>query len=360
MSRIDVGGGAGGRTASGGRQTSERATGRPGATPGTCVVTFGSEGSDERSRHVRAACGKRDRGSDCPVRVSFHGASWDMEEGDSVPPRHGTTRRRILVIACRSGCVSLSYDEGGRRSGPVTGAGKVGLRERAEVRAGDVAVVPSGIDFAVAPDDGTQFACVEIDPTAMCPCRHSGRGQTCASTCLAPALARFERGKERPVVIRQLFDDDLRVLIKRIAFEQSGEAPRHPRTLAGMVGDLLSRIDGALAPAPEGSLCLARVLDYVDREYATASLRGAADELFCHPNSVSNLVKRELGMTFGELVTSVRLDRAARLLETDDLTVQCVAGACGYHNLTHFYEVFRARYNMSPGEYRDAYGRRAG
>jgi AraC-like DNA-binding protein len=59
-----------------------------------------------------------------------------------------------------------------------------------------------------------------------------------------------------------------------------------------------------------------------------------------------------MGVTFKELVQRKRLQVAARLLEQTGLSVSDVIVAVGYDNTSYFYRIFRARYGVSPKEYR--------
>jgi transcriptional regulator GlxA family with amidase domain len=55
-------------------------------------------------------------------------------------------------------------------------------------------------------------------------------------------------------------------------------------------------------------------------------------------------------MTF---VNSVRLERAAQMLETSGLPIKGVAGNVGYASRSHFSRAFRERYGMDPSSYRE-------
>ena len=61
------------------------------------------------------------------------------------------------------------------------------------------------------------------------------------------------------------------------------------------------------------------------------------------------------GMTPGELIKSIRLQQAAHLLNTSDLTVSEIFYKTGFNNQSHFYREFKNYYNHSPSEYRAQY-----
>lgn len=76
----------------------------------------------------------------------------------------------------------------------------------------------------------------------------------------------------------------------------------------------------------------------------------------CHRSQahVSRSCKRYLGKTASELVNAVRLDYAARRLRlTEDGVLQIILDS-GVVNPSHFYKLFRARFGLTPRQYRSA------
>lgn len=72
------------------------------------------------------------------------------------------------------------------------------------------------------------------------------------------------------------------------------------------------------------------------------------------PAHVNRVLRRCLGRTATDLVTELRLDRAAAELRLSDQPVADIAGLVGLANLSHFYERFRARFGVTPARYRQA------
>lgn len=60
----------------------------------------------------------------------------------------------------------------------------------------------------------------------------------------------------------------------------------------------------------------------------------------------------QLGITPLELVTTLRMERAARLLRRDGLSAASVAEQCGYASQAAFGRVFAQHFGMGPGAYR--------
>lgn len=59
------------------------------------------------------------------------------------------------------------------------------------------------------------------------------------------------------------------------------------------------------------------------------------------------------GMTPGELIKSIRLQRIAYLLETSSLTVSEIFYQSGFNNQSHFFREFKKQFGYSPNEYRE-------
>lgn len=84
----------------------------------------------------------------------------------------------------------------------------------------------------------------------------------------------------------------------------------------------------------------------VDRNYIAKALR-------LHPAHVSRLVKKYAGCCFSEYLTKMRMERAVALLEDNTLSVDEIAGLCGYNYTSYFIKVFRSYFVDSPACYRE-------
>ena len=82
------------------------------------------------------------------------------------------------------------------------------------------------------------------------------------------------------------------------------------------------------------------------------SLEQVAAEVHLTPEYFSRIFKEELGITFVNYLTDIRLSRSVQLLETTALRVQNIAQSVGYANVSYFSTIFKKKYGMSPYEYR--------
>ena len=118
----------------------------------------------------------------------------------------------------------------------------------------------------------------------------------------------------------------------------------------------LERAGGAAAPghSPQGiDDDIDRVLQYIDANYATATLAEAAARFGYTPAYISRALKRATGQSFLQLRQTRCMVRAAALLLAEpDCAVTAVAERVGIRNVTQFYRLFSQRYEMTPREYR--------
>ncbi len=99
---------------------------------------------------------------------------------------------------------------------------------------------------------------------------------------------------------------------------------------------------------------VAKARAYIDANYADPeiSLGLVAAHVLLSPTYFSQVFARELGETFIEYLTNVRIRRAIELLRTTALTSSEIAYQVGYHNPRYFYSVFRKVAGLPPNEFR--------
>ena len=99
---------------------------------------------------------------------------------------------------------------------------------------------------------------------------------------------------------------------------------------------------------------IAKARAYIDANYADPdiSLSLVAAQVLLSPTYFSVMFGREVGETFIEYLTNVRIRRAMELLSTTSLTSSEIAYQIGYHNPRYFYSVFRKVVGLPPNEFR--------
>ncbi len=99
------------------------------------------------------------------------------------------------------------------------------------------------------------------------------------------------------------------------------------------------RLLAVLAGLPDGSL-------------EGVTLQAIAEQIGISERQASRLFRAELGVTFREHLSRLRLERAKALLRETELPVIEVAAETGWSSLAHFNATFRERVGLTPTGYR--------
>ena len=71
-----------------------------------------------------------------------------------------------------------------------------------------------------------------------------------------------------------------------------------------------------------------------------------------HPNYVSLLIKQTTGLPLHKYIIRIRLEKAADLLVSSELSVSEIATACGFYDSAYFSGYFKKHFGTSPSKYR--------
>ena len=98
---------------------------------------------------------------------------------------------------------------------------------------------------------------------------------------------------------------------------------------------------------------ITRAIRYIEQNYhMDLTLDMVAQELFISSFYLSHLFSKELGVTFLEYLTDVRIQKAKDLIETGNYKVYEIAQKVGYSNENYFSYVFKKVSGYSPSEYK--------
>jgi len=82
-------------------------------------------------------------------------------------------------------------------------------------------------------------------------------------------------------------------------------------------------------------------------------VRDLAKAAMCSPTHLRRLFQKAVGMSPRQWLLERRLQKAAQLLQTTDKPVQQIADECGFESLSHFNRYFKAKFGLSPSQYRN-------
>ncbi len=103
------------------------------------------------------------------------------------------------------------------------------------------------------------------------------------------------------------------------------------------------------------SLLVQKILLTVDMDLSqTLTLQYFAESLSVNRSYLSNLFRREVGMTITDYVTDRRIRTAADLLLTTSNPVKTVAKQVGIMDVHYFSRLFKRKMGVPPSEYREA------
>ena len=131
------------------------------------------------------------------------------------------------------------------------------------------------------------------------------------------------------------------------------------KTLKKMISDsVLALIDCfslTLQAEDKNSSLAKKIKKIVDEEYMQnyISLEYISGRVEKSSAYVSRLFKDEFGSNFSEYITGKRLEKSKELLKDHSVKIYEIAKLMGYADVSNFIKVFKKKYGISPGDYRN-------
>lgn len=103
-----------------------------------------------------------------------------------------------------------------------------------------------------------------------------------------------------------------------------------------------------------GSSVIKEVKSFVEKNYGNEdfSLQDAADHVNLSVQYLSKMFRKEMGVTFVDYLTSVRIRKSIELLHNEEWKIYEIAEKVGYTTQHYFSNVFKKSLGISPAEYR--------
>lgn len=100
---------------------------------------------------------------------------------------------------------------------------------------------------------------------------------------------------------------------------------------------------------------LQMLLEFIDLHYSSdVSLTKLSELSQLHPNYISSLFVKELGMNYLKYINGLRLNKVLQLInENIDMPIATLATNLGYSSERQFYRMFKHLMNLTPNEYRE-------
>lgn len=102
-----------------------------------------------------------------------------------------------------------------------------------------------------------------------------------------------------------------------------------------------------------------KIKNYIDENYMDFSvcLTYIAELFHFSPNYINDVFKNRMNISIPKYIMEVRLNKAKELLSETDMNIKSIAIAVGYDKPNYFPRVFKCKFNLSPGEYRNKLGK---
>ncbi len=98
------------------------------------------------------------------------------------------------------------------------------------------------------------------------------------------------------------------------------------------------------------------ILTYIQANYRTLTLLEAATFFNYSEGHLSRLIKQATGQNFSEIIQTIKLKQATRLLLESELSISEIVDEIGYTDNSHFYKIFKKNYGCTPVQYRERQG----
>ncbi len=139
-------------------------------------------------------------------------------------------------------------------------------------------------------------------------------------------------------LLKPIEQDAIKAILERFLSQQ--ETPNSPSP-------------GSLDQMPIDDPRIKRIVDEINRSYREElSLGSLAERYSLSIGYLSSLIKKELGHSFSEYITSKRIQEAKKLLMDESLSIDAIAEMVGYKDYFYFTKVFKSYSGISPSKYR--------
>lgn len=101
------------------------------------------------------------------------------------------------------------------------------------------------------------------------------------------------------------------------------------------------------------SKIMTNVLDYINHHFTeNITLSDTAEAAAVSKSYLCEIFKKELGITFINYITNLRIERAKQLLSGSDMKMYEISSAVGFNDYTYFSQIFKKKTGMTLSQYR--------
>ncbi|MBR1811402.1 MAG: helix-turn-helix transcriptional regulator [Clostridia bacterium] len=149
-------------------------------------------------------------------------------------------------------------------------------------------------------------------------------------------------------------ESPVRSLLETMVMEYAHRQEDTQTVLKPLVSVLLLHIARRyreLFPQETGGTTAKKIMRYMGSHTDSVTLSALANHFSYHPNYISNLLRKDTGKSFSEILLQMRMERTVMLLQGTELSVEDISAMLGYADRSNFFKAFRDYYVTTPREY---------
>ncbi len=158
-------------------------------------------------------------------------------------------------------------------------------------------------------------------------------------------------------IVTNVYSEELKELeLEFLNFTEIKERFEHFESLCSFLHDILVSIrQGNSRSMQEGDIqsCFNRMIAYIDGHFEQKLyLKDLSAQFYINQVYCCQLFKKNLGKTFSEYVSELRIRKARELLKQTDMSIEEIAIEAGYVDYYYFNKVFKKHCGMTPTKFR--------
>ncbi len=121
------------------------------------------------------------------------------------------------------------------------------------------------------------------------------------------------------------------------------------------MGALLQRHEDSVEyPAKyfESQDLIPKILNYIKTNASSITLETCGNHFHFSERYLASILKKETGLTFPQLITAARMDKAKTMLKQREISMHNIACDLGYNDSSYFIRVFKREIGCTPAQYR--------
>lgn len=125
----------------------------------------------------------------------------------------------------------------------------------------------------------------------------------------------------------------------------------HEKTME-LINFVVSAIEQTTSKTEKNNISC--IITYIQEhlDFADISLEYLANNFHMSPSNISLLIKSELGIGFHQYLTTLRINKAQKLLKETNKTIETISLECGFNSTQTFYRTFKKTTGQTPTVFR--------